>query len=115
MDFYLADISSSLFYLLDVPNIFYTRNYSISRNDLLRMISNYFIASYKTNNPDCMNDYNLVNLFLQRRAINLFVNFYRGHDIEKLSIAHPHVLAAFEDAILNEIQIIPDTILSEWN
>jgi hypothetical protein len=115
MDFYLADISSSLFYLLDIPNIFYTRNYSISRKELLRMISNYFIVSYKTNNPDCMNDYTLMNLFLQRRAINLFVNFYRSHDIEQLNTAHPYVLAAFEDAIANEVQIIPDSILSEWN
>jgi hypothetical protein len=115
MDFYFADIASSLFYLIDVPSLYYTRNYSISRVDLLGMISKYFIVSYKADNPVNNNNYYLLNLFLQRRAINIFVNFYRSHDIDKLRIAHPQVLDAFEDAIRNEIEYIPETILSEWN
>jgi len=115
MDYYFADIASSLFYLIDVPNLYCTRNYSISRIDLLGMISNYFIESYKAKNPVNINDYCLLNLFLQRRVINIFVNFYRSHDIDKLRIAHPKVLDVFEDAISNEIEYIPETILSKWN
>jgi len=110
-DFLLADIASALFWFIDIPVLFSTRNIPAARDHMISSFFKHFFAGYKTYYHLDRLDLGKLNLFLIRRVMDLYVNFFRSYDISKLNQAHPAVLPAFEEAIVKNIEIVPQGYL----
>lgn len=109
-DYLLSDIANAILHVLDIPNIYHTRNLNMSRDEMEKIFFDSFFNGYNIENSINF-DISFLNALIIRRIANLYVNFYRSHDIESLNRNHPLVLQAFENAILNEEKIIEERAL----